>query len=288
MSHFGARFGALTRVKRGEQGLTQQALAAAAFGDAARMSRISELETGRVRRPHQKTVAAIARALSLADEDLAACRAPVAAALAPPPAITGPLTDDAAPDNNNDMLERVAGLFAVENPDQDASALYDFLKRRADEYRSMKAAERHGADARDAEPEFPFQYPPNAAESEPEFDFDRLPGFSKPRTAAAERNDAPAPEPEPKPEPEIDLLPAARAVAAVREARAAIALASGDAPAAMIHFEQAAAYLAPFAPEEAQSRHLAGLDLIRERLNAQAANSDTAPEVATVYAGILT
>lgn len=274
MSDFGACFGALTRAKRGEQGLTQQALATAAFGDAARMSRISELETGKVRRPHQRTVAAIARALSLTAEDVAACRTHTSKAVQPAPATPH---NDPAPNDAGDMLERVAALFATQTPAQDASTLYDFLRRRADEYRSMKAAAHHDADA---EPELPFQFPPNDTEDddEPEFDFDRQlepPIIDMDRPAA--------------PHASADLLPAARAIAAIREARAVTALAAGDAPTAMIHYEKAASYLAPFAPAEAQSRHLAGLDLVRETLNARAVDgADAEPDAVVSQAGVLT
>lgn len=273
MSDFGACFGALTRAKRGERGLTQQALARAAFGDAARMSRISELETGKIRRPHQRTVAAIARALSLTAEEVTACRAQAVAAVRPSPAASASAP---TPEAASDLLARVAALFVTEPPAQEASALYDFLQRRADEYRTLKAAARQDAEV---EPELPFQFPPHAVDAEPEFDFNRRP---EPQLTASDIPEALQP-------PQVDLLPAARAIAAVREARAVAALALGDAPGAMVHYEQAAIYLAPHAPEEAQSRHLAGLDLIREALNARAADdADAMPDALASQAGVLT
>lgn len=67
---FGAAFGKLIKHKRGIEGLTQQSLAVLAFGDEGRKSRISELENGKIPRPHPKTVDAIAVALNISDIEL--------------------------------------------------------------------------------------------------------------------------------------------------------------------------------------------------------------------------
>lgn len=56
MSSFGEIFGKLIREKRGIEGLTQQQLAVAAFRDEGKKTRISELESGKVKNPHRKTV----------------------------------------------------------------------------------------------------------------------------------------------------------------------------------------------------------------------------------------
>ena len=77
MSHldsFGVKFGRLILVKRGEEGLTQQALAVAAFGDESKKARISELENGHVARPQQKIVDALTVALNLTLSEMAECR----------------------------------------------------------------------------------------------------------------------------------------------------------------------------------------------------------------------
>lgn len=71
---FGAKLGRLVLAKRGVEGLTQQQLAVLAFGDECKKARISELENGRVAKPHQKMVDALTVALNLSLEDLALCR----------------------------------------------------------------------------------------------------------------------------------------------------------------------------------------------------------------------
>ncbi|WP_346898701.1 P-loop NTPase fold protein [uncultured Roseibium sp.] len=70
----GPRFGRLVRQKRNEADLSQFQLALKAFDDEKRQASISELETGKVRRPTAETVQAIAQALELTDEELAPFR----------------------------------------------------------------------------------------------------------------------------------------------------------------------------------------------------------------------
>jgi transcriptional regulator with XRE-family HTH domain len=70
---FGARFGALVRYKRGLEGLTQEALAEIAFEDGEGKARISMLENGRISRPQQRTVDALAVALNIGPEEIQAC-----------------------------------------------------------------------------------------------------------------------------------------------------------------------------------------------------------------------
>ena len=67
---FGEIFGNLVKTRRGIEGMTQQALAVAAFGDESYKTRISELENGKVAKPHPKTVDAIAVALGISDETI--------------------------------------------------------------------------------------------------------------------------------------------------------------------------------------------------------------------------
>lgn len=73
MKSYGERFGRLVRVRRGIEGLTQEALAIRAFGDAERKSRISELENGRINNPQQRTIDALAVALGITPEELNCC-----------------------------------------------------------------------------------------------------------------------------------------------------------------------------------------------------------------------
>lgn len=67
---FGEAFGNLIKKKRGVEGLTQQALAVAAFGDERYKTRISELENGKVSRPQSKTIDALVLALNITDGEL--------------------------------------------------------------------------------------------------------------------------------------------------------------------------------------------------------------------------
>lgn len=67
---FGAAFGKLVKRRRGVEGLTQQALAVAAFGDESYKTRISELENGKVSKPQTKTIDALILALNISDDEL--------------------------------------------------------------------------------------------------------------------------------------------------------------------------------------------------------------------------
>ena len=67
---FGELFGQLIRRKRGIEGLTQQALAVAAFGDESFKTRISELENGKVAKPHPKTIDGLVVALNICEDEL--------------------------------------------------------------------------------------------------------------------------------------------------------------------------------------------------------------------------
>lgn len=309
MSHFGASFGTLVRAKRGELGMTQQALAVAAFGDGARMSRISELETGKVSRPHQRTIALISRALSLTGSEVSACRATQQEPVDPPM----PANDDASA-----ILHRIAALFAVENPDRDASDLYEFLSERAEALRTLQTPAPVQS-APETQAEFAFAFRSEARPDEPELDFnatigapaaeiapaepeslaavlESLTAISPPsgdsETAEAIGSDDLGEIPDSPPTeaaalstalfPDQDFLPAtaspdgleaARALADQREARAISALSAGDVPAAMDHYAQAAAYLSKLAPDEARARHLAGWETVLEKLNGKPRNA---------------
>lgn len=67
---FGELFGDLIKARRGIEGLTQQALAVLAFGDEGAKTRISELENGKVARPHAKIVDAIITALDISKNEI--------------------------------------------------------------------------------------------------------------------------------------------------------------------------------------------------------------------------
>lgn len=72
--NFGSKFGRLVRRYREAQGLSSGELAELAFGDTAKRSRISELENGRVARPHAKTIDALTSYLAIPIEEVDECR----------------------------------------------------------------------------------------------------------------------------------------------------------------------------------------------------------------------
>lgn len=72
----GIKFGALVRKYRGIEDKSQQQLAVDAFGDESHKARISEMETGKTRNPHTKTVDALVVALNISASDLKSCSRP--------------------------------------------------------------------------------------------------------------------------------------------------------------------------------------------------------------------
>ncbi|MEM7295318.1 MAG: tetratricopeptide repeat protein [Pseudomonadota bacterium] len=74
MSTFGELFGQLVRNKRGIEGLSQEALAAKAFGDSAKKTRVSELESGKIPNPRAVTIDAYKVALDITEEEVAGLR----------------------------------------------------------------------------------------------------------------------------------------------------------------------------------------------------------------------
>ena len=71
---FGVKFGALVKRYREAQGLSAGELAELALGDKAKRSRLSELENGRVGRPHAKTIDALSNYLAIPLEEVDRCR----------------------------------------------------------------------------------------------------------------------------------------------------------------------------------------------------------------------
>ena len=122
---FGVRFGALVRRYREAQGLSAGELAAAALGDEAKRSRISELENGKVARPQAKTIDALVGYLAIPLAEVDACRKPVEA----PPVEGLPPA----------VLENLALRFGVENPDAPVAELEGFLKEKAKDFKVMQA-----------------------------------------------------------------------------------------------------------------------------------------------------
>ena len=71
---FGQRFGALMIEKREKLNLTQISLAEKAFGNRGARTRISEIEAGRVDKPHARTIAKIAAELEISEEEIEGLR----------------------------------------------------------------------------------------------------------------------------------------------------------------------------------------------------------------------
>lgn len=126
MESFGIKFGRLVKAHRGIEALTQEDLAAAAFGDPGKFSRISEIEGGKVHNPRAKTVDAICVALNITREDRMACY----------PAATGAVRTPALPER---LLEVLALRYDDANPDASEGELEVFLKDKSREHREMKA-----------------------------------------------------------------------------------------------------------------------------------------------------
>jgi transcriptional regulator with XRE-family HTH domain len=117
MESFGVLFGRLIRNKRGIEGLSQDDLARQS--DLPK-SRISQLETGKIDKPHAKTVDALVAALNISKEELDACR-PNSAPRLPPR-----------------LLENLALRFGHSNPDASEDELEAFLKEKAVEFRELQ------------------------------------------------------------------------------------------------------------------------------------------------------
>ncbi len=71
---FGQRFGALMMERREKLNLTQIGLAEKAFGSKGARTRISEIEAGRVDKPHARTIAKIAAELEISEEEIESLR----------------------------------------------------------------------------------------------------------------------------------------------------------------------------------------------------------------------
>lgn len=124
-------FGRLVRVYRERQGCTGAEVALKALGDAAKRARLSDLENGKVKKPHAKIVNALVDFFDMAEEEVEACRREPE----PPPSA------DLPPDTGlpTELLENLAQRFGIDNPDQPPAALAAFLKEKAKDYRQLKA-----------------------------------------------------------------------------------------------------------------------------------------------------
>lgn len=142
MDSFGARFGALVKVRRGVEGLTQQQLAVNAFGEEGHKSRISELENGRTENPHQRTVDALVIALALSANDVAACRKPRVPEVDQNQLKQVGLT--------HDLIDALSWRFGFSNPKSSPQEYLKFLRQKSHELAELQArlgvlGEEHGS-----------------------------------------------------------------------------------------------------------------------------------------------
>ncbi|WP_176695495.1 helix-turn-helix domain-containing protein [Phaeobacter sp. B1627] len=124
---FGKAFGHLVKRRRGIEGLTQQQLAAKAFGNEDAKSRISEIENGKVQNPSARTVDRIATALDISDYDLENIRAPV---------VSHSLSDEL--NVSLGVLEKFAQQFSLETENDDTDNLIPYLRDKAKDYHSLR------------------------------------------------------------------------------------------------------------------------------------------------------
>lgn len=127
MSDFGKHFGRIVRQRRGVEGLTQQGLAELAFEEGqGSKSMISDLETGKVLNPHPKTVDALAIALNISPEEIAACAssgASVAASVVAPEAASMAAPETGRPTVTNMPPLLARALFGRTDAREQLSAL---------------------------------------------------------------------------------------------------------------------------------------------------------------------
>ena len=74
METFGQKFGILVRLLRERMGMTSSELSETAFGNKANRARISELENGKIKKTHPRTIIKIANALSISEEMIESIR----------------------------------------------------------------------------------------------------------------------------------------------------------------------------------------------------------------------
>lgn len=259
MANFGQTFGELVRQRRGALGLTQEALASQAFGDPARMSRISELENGRVARPQQKTVAALAATLEISDAEIAACRRGAAPAAPTELPAASPQDIDGKPRTATALVDALAQAFGVEDAGLGPREIVKRLKAKAAELKRLQAEQ-----AKQTAAKAELKRMADAAEAAWR--------AGDPAEVAEKLAEVEAAHQTPR------ALAELRALANMRQAQAEALLQANDVPGAVAAFEAAAGFLGPLAPDEAFDRRLAGV----KRLTAlgEATAADAAADLA--------
>ncbi len=224
---FGARFGVLVKTKRGIEGLTQQALAAKAFGEENRKSSISDLEKGKIPNPQQGTVDALVIALEIQPEELEACRHPVT------PELPEALKEELGLADG--LLADLAWRFGHDDPDAGRGPLKEFLRDKAREYRALKKR----MDSLAAEE---VRISNQLAAAQEALDAGDFAKADEILSGAEEIQQS------------DHTLVQVRKQAEIREMRAEATLFGGDADNTYDHFVTAAAFFDPFDPLEGASR----------------------------------
>jgi len=127
---FGMLLGALIKQKRIAQGLTQLQLSEDAYGNGKRIRRISELETGSVANPHQKTIDPIILVLGITDKEIESCSKEAVER------IEDDLTRASREASN--LIETLLYRFDHDNPEASLVEADEFLKTKAKEWRQLQ------------------------------------------------------------------------------------------------------------------------------------------------------
>ncbi len=139
---FGRALGELVRLKRRTCGLTQVQLAEDAFGTAAKVRRISELEGGLVSNPHPRTIDPIISVLGITGAEIEECARAGASTL----------KDDLADAYREAvaLIDDLARQFELDRPDAGLVELDRFLRAKAAEWAALRARI-HQIDAEEAD-----------------------------------------------------------------------------------------------------------------------------------------
>lgn len=128
--NFGKALGALILQKRRAKGLSQTQLSEDAFGSAAKVRRISELENGQVDSPHPKTIDPIIVTLGITEAEIEECARAANARVDP--------DLDRAYREARNLIDALAYQFDHARPEATLSELDDFLRSKANEWRHLK------------------------------------------------------------------------------------------------------------------------------------------------------
>lgn len=223
--NFGVRFGQLVKRYREAQGLLAAELADLALGDKTKNTRLSELENGKVAKPHATTIDKLVLYLAIPADEVEACRHD-------PP--------DVEQDKQPLILENLALRFGIENPDASTDEKAAYLRDKARDYQAMQDR--------------------LAALGRAEANIANLIGAAQDALKAGDFDEADArlADAEDMQQAEKTLVEV-RKQAAIRVQRGDALLLKDDAAAAAVHYEAAAAMFDAFEPGEGAQQRVAKL-----------------------------